>query len=100
MEWGKFATAHGGWSETRPFERFDVPRIIDSGRYLSIKRHNHINNVLLPHRDQGRESYQWELREVEDLLSDLIEDSMYFTEDLAYLRRSLTELLSLSRAKK
>jgi hypothetical protein len=63
-----------------------------------------MNDFLLPKREQGFGSYQWtraeELREVENLLFDLVEDSMYFTEDLAYLRRSLTELLSLSAVKK
>jgi len=57
-------------------------------------------NLLLPKRGQGPGPSQCaredRLREVEDLLFDLVEDSKYLTEDLRYLRHSLVQLLQLN----
>jgi hypothetical protein len=60
-------------------------------------------DLLLPKRSQGTEpcrcSNDDRLREVEDLLSDLLEDSKYFNEDLRFLRHSLVQLLPLNPEK-
>jgi hypothetical protein len=54
-------------------------------------------DLLLPKRDHGVGPCQCvdreDIREVEELLLDLVEDSRFFTDDLRYLQRTLGELL-------
>jgi hypothetical protein len=60
---------------------------------------NHNKNMcdlMFPKRDLRSEPCQCvrreEIREVEDLLYDLVEDAKYLAEDILFLRRSLVEL--------